>query len=76
VLVLEQMTLVGPARSGMLLCWQPVSRKGECAHLAGIDSIGYANKPGKFERMTAAHAGAVITFLSALAFRLRTHRLT
>ena len=29
----------------------------EGSRLAGIDSIGYANKPGKYERMTAARAG-------------------
>ena len=41
------------------------------SHLAGIDSIGYANKPGKYKRMTAAGAGAVITTLADLALRLR-----
>lgn len=41
------------------------------SRLAGIDSIGYANKPGKYEPMTAAGAGAVITTLADLALRLR-----
>ncbi len=44
------------------------------SNLAGIDSIGYANKPGKLERMTAAGAGAVITTLADLALRLRARR--
>ena len=43
----------------------------EGSGLAGIDSIGYANKPGKYERMTAARAGAVIATLADLALRLR-----
>lgn len=47
----------------------------EGARIAGVDSIGYANKPGKFERMTAARAGAVITSLADLALRLRARAL-
>ncbi len=43
----------------------------EGSRLADIDSIGYANKPGKYERMTAAGARAVITTLADLALRLR-----
>jgi phosphoglycolate phosphatase len=46
------------------------------AHLAGIASIGYANKPGKYERMTAAKAGAVITSLATLALKVRSHILS
>ncbi len=45
------------------------------SRLAGIDSIGYANKPGKYERMTAAGAGAVITTLADLALTLRARPL-
>jgi len=41
------------------------------ARLAGINTIGYANKPGKFERLTNAGAGAVITSLADLALWLR-----
>jgi hypothetical protein len=37
----------------------------------GIASIGYANKPGKRDRMTQLNAGAVITTLSDLALSLR-----
>jgi HAD superfamily hydrolase (TIGR01509 family) len=48
----------------------------EGSRLAGIDSIGYANKPGKLERMTAAGAGAVITSLADLALRLRARRVS
>jgi phosphoglycolate phosphatase len=43
----------------------------EGSRLAGIDSIGYANKPGKYERMSAAGAGTVISTLAELALRLR-----
>jgi HAD superfamily hydrolase (TIGR01662 family) len=45
----------------------------EAAHRAGIASIGYANKPGKLERMTQLNAGAVITTMSDLALSLRAH---
>jgi phosphoglycolate phosphatase len=47
----------------------------EGSRLAGIDSIGYANKPGEYKRMAAAHAGAVITSLADLALRLRARPL-
>lgn len=47
----------------------------EGAHLAGIASIGYANKPGKFERMSAARAEAVIATLADLALSLRARRM-
>ena len=47
----------------------------EGARLAGVASIGYANKTGKYERMTAAQAGAVVTTLADLALRLRARRL-
>lgn len=47
----------------------------EAAHRAGIASIGYANKPGKQDRMTQLNAGAVITSMSDLALSLRTHPL-
>jgi phosphoglycolate phosphatase-like HAD superfamily hydrolase len=43
----------------------------EAARSAGIGSIGYANEPSKFEHMTAANAGAVISSLADLALRLR-----
>jgi phosphoglycolate phosphatase len=47
----------------------------EAAHRAGIASIGYANKPGKRETMTAINAGAVIGSMSDLALALRAHPL-
>jgi phosphoglycolate phosphatase len=47
----------------------------EGAHRAGIASIGYANKPGKYERMTQAGAGAVITSMADLALWLRARPL-
>jgi len=48
----------------------------EGSRLAGIDSIGYANKPYKYERMTKASAGAIISSLADLALRLRAHGST
>ena len=41
------------------------------AQRAGVDSIGYANKPGKYERMAEVGAGAVITSMADLALWLR-----
>jgi beta-phosphoglucomutase-like phosphatase (HAD superfamily) len=41
------------------------------AHLASVQSIGYANKPGKRERLTDAGAGAIINSLADLALKLR-----
>ncbi len=46
----------------------------EGARLAGIASIGYANKLGKYDRMMTARAGAIITTLADLALRLRARR--
>jgi beta-phosphoglucomutase-like phosphatase (HAD superfamily) len=69
-----------------LITWAVVSLDagpGECtlvgdsvtdiqgARLAGVQSIGYVNKPGKRERFTAAGAGAIINSLADLALRLR-----
>ena len=45
----------------------------EAAHRAGVASIGYANKPGKRERMMQLQAGAVITSMADLALSLRAH---
>jgi phosphoglycolate phosphatase len=47
----------------------------EAAHSANVASIGYANKPGKQERMTQLQAGAVITSMADLALSLRAHSL-
>ena len=43
----------------------------KAAHLASVRSIGYANEPGKRERLTEARAGAIINSLADLALRLR-----
>ncbi len=43
----------------------------EAAHRAGVASIGYANKPGKRDRMTRIEAGAVIMSMADLAISLR-----
>jgi phosphoglycolate phosphatase len=48
----------------------------EAAHHAEVSSIGYANKPGKQERMTELEAGAVITSMADLALSLRAPRLS
>jgi phosphoglycolate phosphatase len=45
----------------------------EAAHSAGVASIGYANQPGKRERMAQLRAGAVITSMADLALSLRAH---
>lgn len=47
----------------------------EGAKRAGVDSIAYANKPGKYELMTQAGAGAVITSMADLALWLRARSL-
>ena len=46
----------------------------EAAHRAAVASIGYANEPGKRDRMTQLQAGAVITSMADLALSLRAHR--
>jgi phosphoglycolate phosphatase len=43
----------------------------EAGHAAGIRTIGYANKPGKHEHLTAAGADAVIGSMLTLAAALR-----
>jgi phosphoglycolate phosphatase len=48
----------------------------EAAHDANVASIGYANKPGKRERMAELRAGAVITSMADLALSLRAHPTT
>lgn len=48
----------------------------EAAHDANVASIGYANKPGKLDRMTQLGAGAVITSMADLALSLRAHSCT
>ena len=45
----------------------------EAARRADVSSIGYANKPGKHERMIQLGAGAVITSMAHLALMLRAH---
>jgi HAD superfamily hydrolase (TIGR01549 family) len=45
----------------------------QAAHRAGVASIGYANGPGKRERMTQLEAGAVITSMADLVLSLRAY---
>ncbi len=47
----------------------------QAADLAGTDSIGYANKPGKHARLTEAGAGAVVSSLAELVLSLRARPL-
>jgi HAD superfamily hydrolase (TIGR01509 family) len=46
----------------------------EGSRLAGIDSIGYANKHGKRQIMTAAEVDAIIDSMADLALKLRAIR--
>jgi hypothetical protein len=41
------------------------------ARLASVQSVGYANKPGKRERLSEAGAGAIINSLADLALKFR-----
>jgi beta-phosphoglucomutase-like phosphatase (HAD superfamily) len=45
------------------------------SHQAGIASIGYANKAGKYERMVNAEADAIVTSLANVVLGLRANRL-
>jgi phosphoglycolate phosphatase len=47
----------------------------QAAGRAGIDSIGYANRPGKHASLTAAGATAVVSSLADLVLILRARRL-
>lgn len=47
----------------------------EAADLAGIDSVGYANKPGKHASLTKAGATAVVSSLADLVVPLRARPL-
>jgi phosphoglycolate phosphatase len=47
----------------------------QAAHVTGIDSIGYANKPGKHASLTAAGATAIISSLADLVLPLRARPL-
>jgi phosphoglycolate phosphatase len=48
----------------------------EAAHRAGVASVGYANKAGKWEQMAQLRAGAVITSMADLALSLRAYSQT
>jgi HAD superfamily hydrolase (TIGR01662 family) len=47
----------------------------QAARLAGIDSIGYANRPGKHAAFTDAGATAIVTSLAELVLPLRARPL-
>lgn len=46
----------------------------ESAHAAGVHSVGYANKPGKRERLTEAGADALVDSMSDLEAAFSAHR--
>jgi beta-phosphoglucomutase-like phosphatase (HAD superfamily) len=48
----------------------------EGSRLAGINSVGFANKAGKVERMIAAGSGAVVESLGSMVLALRSRRPT
>jgi phosphoglycolate phosphatase len=43
----------------------------EAGRAAGVTTIGYANKPGKYQRLTTAGAAIVINTMQALVRVLR-----
>jgi phosphoglycolate phosphatase-like HAD superfamily hydrolase len=45
----------------------------ECAHSAGVASIGCVNRPGKRERMAQIHAGAVVSSMADPALAIRAY---
>lgn len=55
------------ASSGECVFVGDAVRDIEAAHAAGMEAIGYANKPGKAERLAGAGAAAVVTSMNDLA---------
>ncbi|KRV47466.1 HAD family hydrolase [Wenjunlia vitaminophila] len=55
------------ARPGDCIFVGDAVRDIEAAHAAGMDAIGYANKPGKDAALTRAGAAAVVTSMGELA---------
>lgn len=47
----------------------------DAGRLAGVATIGYANEPGRHERLTAAGADAVVASLSNVTLRVRARPL-
>ena len=47
----------------------------EASHHAAVESIGYANKPGKRDRMAQLNAGAIISSMADLVLSMRAYSL-
>jgi HAD superfamily hydrolase (TIGR01549 family) len=73
-LIAEAMTGLG-APGGECVIVGDSTTDMEAADLAGIDSIGYANKPGKTDTLAQAGATAVVTSLAELVLPLRARPL-
>lgn len=79
-------TLTVPAQVKGDMSAPPVSAAGilsgvratyvQAASLAAIDSIGYANKPGKHATLTSAGATAIVSSLAELVLPLRARMHT
>jgi len=63
-----------PAETAILLGDDPADI--QAGRTAGVATIGYANKPGKRERLTAAGPNTIIEMLTELADALRATPLT
>jgi phosphoglycolate phosphatase len=70
-LVLEAMRLVETTKRPVIMIGDSESDI-HSARAAGVPTIGYANKPGKRERLTAVGAAALITSMGDLATALET----
>jgi phosphoglycolate phosphatase len=66
-------TLAAPADESVLVGDQTTDM--QAARLAGIDSIGYANRPGKHAAFTEAGATAIVRSLAELVLPLRARPL-
>lgn len=66
---------LGVALAGEGLVGGPVPTDMQAARSTGIDSIGYANKPGKTDTLAEADATAVVTSLAELVLPLRARPL-
>jgi phosphoglycolate phosphatase-like HAD superfamily hydrolase len=68
------MTGLGAPPSACVLVGDTITDM-QAAPRAGIDSIGYANKPGKYAALTEAGATAVVSSLADLVLPLRARPL-
>ncbi|WP_328914625.1 MULTISPECIES: HAD family hydrolase [unclassified Streptomyces] len=71
-LFLDAMTAIGVTPAECVFIGDAV-RDVEAGHAAGIPTIGYANKPGKAERLAEAEAITVVDTMSAIVDALRGH---